>query len=142
VDERGTPEVIRLFPTFVRKSRLASDARATVQRAILEEVRAQRAGLTDPEAGQGLAVVNKGVHAMIPKSLFSDRCRDTTGASSAAFMSDTARNAVAFRPPVVLANTYLMFTRASPSSFATSPRVPGLSASSISRISSSSGCYP
>jgi uncharacterized protein (TIGR02466 family) len=52
MDESGTPEVVRLFPTFVWKSRLASEARATVQRAILTEVRAQRAGLADPEAGQ------------------------------------------------------------------------------------------
>lgn len=52
MDGLGTPEVIRLFPTFVWKSRLASEARAEVRRAILEEVRAERAGLADPEAGQ------------------------------------------------------------------------------------------
>jgi uncharacterized protein (TIGR02466 family) len=63
VDERGAPEVIRLFPTFVWKSRLASEARATVQRAILEEVRAQRAGLTDPEAGQ-VWQSRHGLHAL------------------------------------------------------------------------------
>ncbi len=52
MDERGPPEVIRLFPTFVWKSRLASDAREAVRRAVLEEVGAERAGLADLEAGE------------------------------------------------------------------------------------------
>ena len=52
MDERSTPEVIRVFPTFVWKSRLGSEARATARRAILEEVRAERAGLADLEPGQ------------------------------------------------------------------------------------------
>lgn len=49
--ERGSPEVIRLFPSFVWRTRLGSEARAAVRGAILHEVAAQRAG-TDPEAGQ------------------------------------------------------------------------------------------
>jgi uncharacterized protein (TIGR02466 family) len=48
----GGPEVIRIFPTFVWKTRLGSEARAAVQRAVLETVSALRAGLADPEPGQ------------------------------------------------------------------------------------------
>ena len=48
----GTPEIVRLFPTFVAKSLLGADARATVQRAILEQLRALRAGLPEPEPGE------------------------------------------------------------------------------------------
>ena len=51
MDERGSPEVIRLFPSFVWKTRLGSEAGAMVRVAILDEVRALRAG-ADPEAGQ------------------------------------------------------------------------------------------
>jgi uncharacterized protein (TIGR02466 family) len=51
VDERGSPEVIRLFPSFVWKTRLGSEAGAAVRVAILDEVGAQRAG-TDPATGQ------------------------------------------------------------------------------------------
>jgi uncharacterized protein (TIGR02466 family) len=47
-----TPEIIRLFPTFVARSRLADEARATVQRAIQEELGALRAGLASLEPGQ------------------------------------------------------------------------------------------
>jgi uncharacterized protein (TIGR02466 family) len=47
-----TPEFVRLFPTFVRKSRLGADARAAVQRAILEQLRVLRAGLPDLEPGE------------------------------------------------------------------------------------------
>jgi uncharacterized protein (TIGR02466 family) len=49
VDERGSPEVIRLFPSFVWKTRLGSDARAMARGALLGEIGAQRAG---PEPGQ------------------------------------------------------------------------------------------
>jgi uncharacterized protein (TIGR02466 family) len=52
VDERGSPEVIRLFPSFVWKTGLGSEARATVRAAILGEVGALRAGAADPEAGE------------------------------------------------------------------------------------------
>ena len=52
MDARGSPEVIRLFPSFVWKTRLESEARAAVRAAILEEVRAERATTADPEAGQ------------------------------------------------------------------------------------------
>jgi uncharacterized protein (TIGR02466 family) len=48
----GSPEIVRLFPTFVWKSRLGADARATVQRAILEQLGVLRAGLPDPEPGE------------------------------------------------------------------------------------------
>jgi uncharacterized protein (TIGR02466 family) len=52
MDGRGSPEVIRLFPSFVWKTRLGSEARAAVRAAILEEVAAERVGASDPEAGQ------------------------------------------------------------------------------------------
>ncbi len=48
----GGPELIRLFPTFVWKSQLGTDARETIERAILEKLSELRAGLADPEAGQ------------------------------------------------------------------------------------------
>jgi uncharacterized protein (TIGR02466 family) len=48
----GTSEIVRLFPTFVQKSRLGEDARATVQRVVLEQLRALRAGLPEIEAGE------------------------------------------------------------------------------------------
>lgn len=48
----ATPEIVRLFPTFVGKSRLGAEARETVQRAILEQLSALRAGLPEPEAGE------------------------------------------------------------------------------------------
>jgi uncharacterized protein (TIGR02466 family) len=51
VDARSSPEVIRLFPSFVWKTRLENDARALVRVAVLEEVGALRAG-ADPEVGQ------------------------------------------------------------------------------------------
>jgi uncharacterized protein (TIGR02466 family) len=51
VDERGG-EVIRLFPSFVWKTALGSEARAAVRVAILDEVGALREGTADPEAGQ------------------------------------------------------------------------------------------
>jgi uncharacterized protein (TIGR02466 family) len=46
------PEIVRIFPTFVAKSRLAGEALATVQRAILGELGALRAGEDDLEPGQ------------------------------------------------------------------------------------------
>jgi uncharacterized protein (TIGR02466 family) len=46
------PEVIRLFPSFVWKTRLVSDARAAVRAAVLDQVSAERGGAADPEAGQ------------------------------------------------------------------------------------------
>ena len=52
MDERANPEVIRLFPSFVWKTRLGSEARAAFRVAILEEVSAQRAGAAEPAAGQ------------------------------------------------------------------------------------------
>jgi uncharacterized protein (TIGR02466 family) len=52
VDERGSPEVIRLFPSFVWKTRLGSEAGGAVRVAILDEVSAERAGTADPATGQ------------------------------------------------------------------------------------------
>jgi uncharacterized protein (TIGR02466 family) len=52
MDGRGSPEVIRLFPSFVWRARLESEARAAVRAAVLGEVAAERAGAADPEAGQ------------------------------------------------------------------------------------------
>jgi uncharacterized protein (TIGR02466 family) len=52
VDESSSPEVIRLFPSFVWKTRLGSEARAMVRAAILEEVGRERAGGADPGAGE------------------------------------------------------------------------------------------
>jgi uncharacterized protein (TIGR02466 family) len=48
----GTSEIVRVFPTFVRKSRLGADVRATVQRVILEHLRVLRAGLPELEPGE------------------------------------------------------------------------------------------
>jgi len=48
----ASSEVIRLFPTFVWKSRLESAARATVQRAILDVLAVLRSGLPDPAPGE------------------------------------------------------------------------------------------
>jgi uncharacterized protein (TIGR02466 family) len=48
----GTSEIVRLFPTFVRKSRLGPDARAAVQHAIREQLRALRADLPELEPGE------------------------------------------------------------------------------------------
>jgi uncharacterized protein (TIGR02466 family) len=52
LDGRGSSEVIRLFPSFVLKTRLGSEARAAVRAAILDEVAVERAGAADPQAGQ------------------------------------------------------------------------------------------
>jgi uncharacterized protein (TIGR02466 family) len=52
VDERGSPEVIRLFPSFVWKTKLGSEARAMVRAAIQQEVGAQHASAAQPEVGQ------------------------------------------------------------------------------------------
>ena len=46
------PEILRLFPTFVWKSRLASEADAPTQRAILEAVSALRSTLPTLEHGE------------------------------------------------------------------------------------------
>jgi uncharacterized protein (TIGR02466 family) len=52
VDERSSPEVIRLFPSFVWKTKLGSEARPMVRAAIQQEVGAQRASAAHPEVGQ------------------------------------------------------------------------------------------
>lgn len=52
MDERGSPEVIRLFPCFVWKTKLGNEARAMARAAIHEEVGAQRAGAAHAEVGQ------------------------------------------------------------------------------------------
>jgi uncharacterized protein (TIGR02466 family) len=52
VELSAPPEIVRLFPTFVARSRLADQARATVQRAILGELGALRAGQGALEPGQ------------------------------------------------------------------------------------------
>jgi uncharacterized protein (TIGR02466 family) len=59
----GTPEIVRLFPTFVRRSRLGAEARATVQRAILESLGALRAGVPELEVGQ-VWQSRHGLHAL------------------------------------------------------------------------------
>jgi uncharacterized protein (TIGR02466 family) len=61
--EPAGPEIVRLFPTFVAKSRLGADARAAVQRAILEKLDALRAGLPDPEPGE-VWQSRHGLHAL------------------------------------------------------------------------------
>ena len=64
MSEHGvTPEIVRLFPTFVGKSRLEADARATVQGAILSKLGTLRAGLPDPEPGQ-VWQSRHGLHAL------------------------------------------------------------------------------
>ncbi|HEX9399706.1 MAG TPA: putative 2OG-Fe(II) oxygenase [Anaeromyxobacter sp.] len=52
VEPTATSEIVRLFPTFVWRSRLGTDARATVRRALLEQLRALRAGLPELERGE------------------------------------------------------------------------------------------
>ena len=52
MDWHDGPEVLRVFPSFVWKRKLATAARAAVRAAILEEVAAERVGASDPEAGQ------------------------------------------------------------------------------------------
>src|SRR5690349_14023204 len=47
-----SPEVIRLFPTFVWKAQWGSEERAAVQRAVLERLAALRAGLGEPAPGE------------------------------------------------------------------------------------------
>jgi uncharacterized protein (TIGR02466 family) len=50
MDWHGSPEVVRVFPSFVWKGKLASAAREAVRAAVLEEVAAERAAAA-PEAG-------------------------------------------------------------------------------------------
>jgi uncharacterized protein (TIGR02466 family) len=57
------PEVIRLFPTFVARWRLAGETRAAVQRAILGELGALREGQGDLEPGQ-VWQSRHGLHAL------------------------------------------------------------------------------
>jgi len=58
-----SPEIIRLFPSFVWKSRLESEAGAPIQRAILEKVSALRVGL--PELARGEVWQSRhGLHAL------------------------------------------------------------------------------
>jgi len=58
-----SPEIIRLFPTFAWKSQLGSEARAPIQRAILEKLAALRAGLPALAPGE-VWQSQHGLHAM------------------------------------------------------------------------------
>jgi uncharacterized protein (TIGR02466 family) len=59
----GSPELIRLFPTFVWKSRLESTGHAAVQRAILDTLSVLRAGVADPPPGE-VWQSRHGLHAL------------------------------------------------------------------------------
>jgi len=59
----SSPDFIRLFPTFVCKSRLESPEHATVQRAILNTLSELRAGVADPSPGE-LWQSRHGLHAL------------------------------------------------------------------------------
>ena len=59
----GSQEVIRLFPSFVWKWRIGSEARAPIQRAILEKLSALRAGLPEVAPGQ-VWQSRHGLHAL------------------------------------------------------------------------------
>jgi uncharacterized protein (TIGR02466 family) len=48
----ASPEIVRLFPSFVWKSRLGGEASAPIQRAILESVAALRADLPELERSE------------------------------------------------------------------------------------------
>jgi uncharacterized protein (TIGR02466 family) len=48
----ASPEIFRLFPTFVWKSRLAEEARTPIRRAILDVIGALRVGLGELGAGE------------------------------------------------------------------------------------------
>ena len=52
VEPAGSPEVIRLFPTFVWKARLGIEARAPIQSAILERLAVLRSGSPDLSPGE------------------------------------------------------------------------------------------
>ncbi len=58
-----TTEIIRLFPTFVWKSRLEGGARALIQRTILDTLTALRAGLAGPAPGE-VWQSRHGLHAL------------------------------------------------------------------------------
>ncbi len=58
-----SPEIVRLFPAFAWKSQLGSEARAPIQRAILEKLSALRAG--HPELAPGEVWQSQhGLHAV------------------------------------------------------------------------------
>ncbi len=57
------PEIIRLFPTFVWKLRMESEARATNRRTLLDTLSALRAGLSDPAPGE-VWQSRHGLHAL------------------------------------------------------------------------------
>ena len=52
MDWQGSPEVIRLFPSFIWKARLGSEVHEAMRVAILGELAAERTGAADPETGQ------------------------------------------------------------------------------------------
>jgi uncharacterized protein (TIGR02466 family) len=59
----GSPEIIRLFPSFAWKSRLGSADRAPIERAVLEQVSALRVGL--PQLARGEVWQSRhGLHAL------------------------------------------------------------------------------
>jgi uncharacterized protein (TIGR02466 family) len=58
-----TQEVVRLFPTFVWKWRLGSEARAPIQRAIFEKLSELRVGLPEVATGQ-VWQSRHGLHAL------------------------------------------------------------------------------
>jgi len=70
----ASPEVFRLFPTFVWKSRLEEEARLPIQRAILGSIGALRAGLGEPGAGE-VWQSRHGLHTLPELGLFLGHVR-------------------------------------------------------------------
>jgi uncharacterized protein (TIGR02466 family) len=68
------PEIVRLFPSFVARSRLGEEARAAVRRAVQAELAALRAGLPDLEPGQ-VWQSRHGLHALPALAPFVDHLR-------------------------------------------------------------------
>jgi uncharacterized protein (TIGR02466 family) len=68
------PEIVRLFPTFVARSRLGDAARAVVERALLAELTALRAGRADLEPGE-VWQSRHGLHAIPTLAPFVDHLR-------------------------------------------------------------------
>src|SRR5258708_19520366 len=74
----GSTEIIRLFPSFVWKSRLGREASEPIQRAIFEQLSALRAGLPGIARGE-VWQSRHGLHALpelAPPVLHIRRCVD------------------------------------------------------------------
>jgi len=77
MEERAAgPEIVRLFPTFLWKSRQESAARAATRRAILEALSVQRAGLADPAPGE-VWQSRHGLHDLPELAPFVQHIRDS-----------------------------------------------------------------